>query len=254
MTAAKVMDTISRLPGCSGQAANAGSTYTHVKMEDASTLFLFQSQNVQTFGFVCQSTNGQNRGPVWKTQSFLSKRNLYGHLLAGLLWERQFEKVLLEHGWEKVFNWECLFVNRAKGLFLSVYVDDIKLAGKTENIEPTWKILMEDVDLGEPTSLPDHVYMVCTQRKCQISNDIVDDYRSMFESRISAGAKENYRPYLQGNLIQKQYLHGPMTWKVTQRNVWKDIANMRINRLNSYTKLQRHAWITINLKKKKLSQ
>ena len=29
------------------------------------------------------------------------ERNLYGHLLAGLLWERQFEKVLLEHGWEK---------------------------------------------------------------------------------------------------------------------------------------------------------
>ena len=28
-------------------------------------------------------------------------RNLYGHHLAGLLWEKQFEKVLLEHGWEK---------------------------------------------------------------------------------------------------------------------------------------------------------
>ena len=30
------------------------------------------------------------------------ERNLYGHPLAGLLWERHFEKVLLEHGWEKV--------------------------------------------------------------------------------------------------------------------------------------------------------
>ena len=55
------------------------------------------------------------------------ERNLYGHPLAGLLWERQFEKVLLKHGWEKVSNWECLFVHREKGLFLSVYVDDIKL-------------------------------------------------------------------------------------------------------------------------------
>ena len=52
--------------------------------------------------------------------------NLYGHPLAGLLWERQFVKVLLEHGWEKVPTWECLFVIREKGLFLSVYVDDIK--------------------------------------------------------------------------------------------------------------------------------
>ena len=43
------------------------------------------------------------------------ERNLYGHPLAGLLWERQFEKVLLKHGWEKVPNCECLFVNREKG-------------------------------------------------------------------------------------------------------------------------------------------
>ena len=58
------------------------------------------------------------------------ERNLYGHPLAGLLWERQFENILLKHGWEKIPNWECLFVHREKGLFLSVYVDDIKLAGK----------------------------------------------------------------------------------------------------------------------------
>ena len=48
------------------------------------------------------------------------ERNLYGHPFAGLLWERQFEKVLLERGWEKVPNWECLFVHREKRLFLSV--------------------------------------------------------------------------------------------------------------------------------------
>ena len=31
----------------------------------------FKSRNVQTFGFVYHDTNGQNHGPVWKTQSFL---------------------------------------------------------------------------------------------------------------------------------------------------------------------------------------
>ena len=30
------------------------------------------------------------------------ERNLYGHPLAGLLWERQFEEILLELGWENV--------------------------------------------------------------------------------------------------------------------------------------------------------
>ena len=36
---AKIMDIISRLPGCDGQAADAVSAYTQVKMEDAHKLF-----------------------------------------------------------------------------------------------------------------------------------------------------------------------------------------------------------------------
>ena len=49
---------------------------------------------------------------------------------------------------------------------------------------------MKDVDFGEPTSFLDHVYVGCTQRECQISQDIVDSYRNMIESKISAGTKE----------------------------------------------------------------
>ena len=47
---------------------------------------------------------------------------------------------------------------------------------------------MKGVDLGEPTSFLDHVFLGCTQRECQISKDIVYSYKNMFESRISAGA------------------------------------------------------------------
>ena len=71
MTAAKVMDIISRLPGCDGQAADAVSAYTQVKMEDAPKLLKIPNRNVQTFGFVYHDTNGLNHGPVSKTQLFL---------------------------------------------------------------------------------------------------------------------------------------------------------------------------------------
>ena len=57
------------------------------------------------------------------------ERNLYGHPLAGLFWERQFEEVVLELGWEKVRICECPFVHRQQVLFLSLYVNDFKLAG-----------------------------------------------------------------------------------------------------------------------------
>ena len=70
-----------------------------------------------------------------------------------------------------------------------MYVDDIKLAGKKQNLDPMWKVLKE-VDLGEPTSFLDHENLCCTQRQCEIIEDIVDNYRTMFESRISAGGLE----------------------------------------------------------------
>ena len=52
---------------------------------------------------------------------------------------------------------------RRLGLFLSVYVDDIKLAGKKQNLDPMWKVLNKEVDLGEPTSFLDHENLGCTR-------------------------------------------------------------------------------------------
>ena len=48
---------------------------------------------------------------------------------------------------------------------------------------------MQEVNLDEPTSFLDHVYLVRIQRECEKSKDIVDNYRTMFESRIFAGAR-----------------------------------------------------------------
>ena len=120
MTAAKVIDIIYRLPGCAGQAADAVSASTHVKMEDAPKLLKIPKSE-------CPDTWIRLPQHKWpKSWSSMEdpvvplERNLCGHLLAGLLWERQFEKVLLKYEWEKVSNWECLFVHREEGLFLSV--------------------------------------------------------------------------------------------------------------------------------------
>ena len=100
------------------------------------------------------------------------------------IWENLIE-VRLGEGFQL---WMLFSGTVTKGLFLSVYVDDIKLAGKKQNIDPMWKVLNTEVDLGEPTSFPDHVFLGCTQRQCEISKDMVDNYRTMFEIRNSAGA------------------------------------------------------------------
>ena len=192
MTAAKVMNIISRLPSCAGQAADAVSAYAQVKMEDAPKLLKIPKSECPDIWIRLPRHKWPKSWSSMEDAVVPLERNLYGHPLAGLLWERQFEKILLKHGWEKVSNWEYSFVHREKGLFLSVYVDDIKLAGNKQNIDPMWNVLNKEVDLGEPTSFLDHVYLGCTQRQCEISKDIVDNYRTMFESRISAGATEEW--------------------------------------------------------------
>ena len=75
MTAAKVMDIISRLPGRAGQAADAVSAYTHVKMEDAPKLLKIPKSECPDIWIRLPRHKWQNHGPVWKTQSFLLSEN-----------------------------------------------------------------------------------------------------------------------------------------------------------------------------------
>ena len=122
---AKVSDVIPRLPDCDGQAADVVWAYTQVKLEDAPEIAQkFQSQNVHIlyiyiYGHVFHDIHDQYRGQISKVQWFFSKRNLHGHPLADLLWERQFEEVQLGLGWRKVSNYVCLFI-RKKEIISSV--------------------------------------------------------------------------------------------------------------------------------------
>ena len=132
-------------------------------------------------------------------------------------------------------NWESLFVNRERGLFLSVCVDDIKLAGKsrTSDLENSH----ERRWFGESTSFLDHVYLDWTSRKCQISKDFVNNHTNMFESKISAGATEK---------LPETRSHGE-TWC---RNKTSFHANFPIKTTEQFFKVATPC--INNLKKKKL--
>ena len=141
---------------------------------------------------------------------------------------------------EQVPNWECLFVHRKQGCFLSVHVDDIKMAWTKENMAPMWKKLMKHSDLDEPTSFLDHVYLGCIQRECKSNVTILEQFSKMFESRISVGATEK----LQGckNVTQRRS-HGLTTWKDMLKTASKGIVNWQRRRKSNYTKFQLHAWM-----------
>ena len=113
----------------------AVSAYTQVKMEDAHKLLKFPKSECPDIWIRLPRQKWLKSWSSIEDPVVPLKRNLYGHPLAGLLWERQIEKVLLEHGWRKVPNGECLFLSLEKGLFLSVHVGEIKLAGKNRKHE-----------------------------------------------------------------------------------------------------------------------
>ena len=159
--------------GCDGQAADAVSAYTQVKMEDAHKLLKIPKSECPDIWIRLP----RHKWPIsWSSMEDpvdLLERNLYGHPLAGLPWERQLEKILLKYGWEKVSNCECLFVHGGKEKQWSV-------------VESTQQRSWFGSTNIFPRSCISGMYsktMWNEQRYC-------GQYRTMFESRISAGGLE----------------------------------------------------------------
>ena len=82
MTAAKIMDIIS-----SQVALDKQQTQYQLIPSENGRCSLIPKRNVQTFGFVYHDTNGQNHGPVWKTQSFL-----LSEICTDILWQDYYGK------------------------------------------------------------------------------------------------------------------------------------------------------------------
>ena len=248
MTAAKVMDIISRLPGCAGQAADAVSAYTQVKWSMHPNYWKFPNRNVQTFGFVYQNDKWPKSWSSMEDPVVPLERHLYGHPLAGLLWERQFEKVMLEHGWEESSKLGMLIRHQRTGLFLSVYLDDIKLAGKETEHRPNVENTRERRLFGRADIIPWPCLFLLYPSGMRNEQRCCGKYRNMFESRISAGSMEklSVSGKSDANISSWSFDMEGHAKKCVQRN-----CELAQKKLNSYTESQHHALTTTNSRKKK---
>ena len=80
MTAAKIMDIISRLPGFDGQAADAVSAYTQVKMEDAHKLLEIPKSECPHIWIRLPRHKWPKSWSSMEYPVVPLERNLYGHL------------------------------------------------------------------------------------------------------------------------------------------------------------------------------
>ena len=184
MAAAKTLDAIAHMPNCGGENSDAIGAYTQVVLDDMT-------------GISCTETwisLPSNRRPAsWSqyTDPVCRLRlNLYGHPLAGLYWEKHCQQQLFTLGFEKITGWECLYVHRTKKLFLSVYVDDFKMAGLKVNLKPMWTLLQSKLDLDPPTALHGNVYLGCTQWDFLAPYDEIKIKTTLFHSLFASNPSE----------------------------------------------------------------
>ena len=238
MTTAKVMDIISRLPGCASSGCriclypgvNGRCSQIIENSQIGMPRHLDSSTTTQMAKIIVQY--GRPSCSSWAK----SVRSSFGRTVMGkAIWENPFEVRL----------GECMFpVGNAfsftvkKGYFYLCVWMTLKLAGKKQNIDPMWKVLNKDVDLGEPTSFLDHVYLGCVQRQW---NKHRCCWQLQIHVWIQGFRRSKWKTFILG---QSSYFFMVLRCgRSCQEHVWNDIASWQTGRLNNSTKCLHHALI-----------
>ena len=130
---------------------------THASQNERCTsIFHLSGEMFQWFGSDYRAHEDPNIGNQLTIQFLPLERNLHGHPLAGL-------------PWEKVPGWECLYVHRKKAEILDSECWRHEMAGQTQNM-PKICATAKETDLEDPVSFTDQVCLGCTQRAAQVNN------------------------------------------------------------------------------------
>jgi hypothetical protein len=108
---------------------------------------------------------------------------LYGHPEAGAHWERHLEKIVREMGGDRVPSHPSLFFFPEKKLLLTIYVDDLLLAGPEESHAAFWATLEKKVNIEPPEDLDRYLGRYHTFKEC---DRLPYDLMAHFASPIQA--------------------------------------------------------------------
>ena len=140
-------------------------------------------------------------------------------------------------------NWECMSVHRKQGLFLSVYMDDIKMAGKKQNMAPMWKNWWNMLILLNPH----HFFTMCTWDALSVNANRMKHYWTTYDdvwstyfcwsNRKITGMRKTSRT--NGSVVPR---HGGICSKM-RRAVW---GFGKREKSSSKTMFQVFAWMITN--------
>jgi hypothetical protein len=85
---------------------------------------------------------------------------LYGHPDAGIMWEQHCDTHVREAGFMPVGEeWPSMYFHKEMKLLLVIYVDDLKLAGPSQNLTKGWELLRSKLRIEPETDLG--LYLGC---------------------------------------------------------------------------------------------
>ena len=161
VTGIKTLDAVARLPGRSGENRDAEQAYIQANLGGPPTLVSLPPDQWP------QSWRNKFRRPVVRL-----KLALYGHPLARLYWEQKTHDCIKKCGLEPVPDWECIFNNTKLQLMLGIYVDDVKLVGKSSNLDEGWRHVEQHIAFGART--PFSEFLGSKQRDIALPADLLD--------------------------------------------------------------------------------
>ena len=93
---------------------------------------------------------------------------LYGHPDAGIMWEQHCDTHVREAGFMPVGEeWPPMYFHKEMKLLLVIYVDDLKLAGPSQNLTKGWELLRSKLRIEPETDLG--LYLGCFARQRNLS-------------------------------------------------------------------------------------
>ena len=139
----------------------------------------------------------------------------------------------------------CSF-NRKTRLFLSIHVDDMKMAGKKDNIAPMWKKLMKN-----RWSCWTHIISWSRIFGMQTEWNYWGTYKDVW---LTFFCWSNWKFTRVGKTLTQKQSRGPTRWKYMLGNALSEIAIWHTKRPNRFTKSQVLACMITNSRRKNSNQ
>ena len=121
-----------------------------------------------------------------------------------------------------------------------------KMAGKKQNLNRLWKKSMELLDVVQPTSLLDHVYLGCSQNECKSPDTYFDEY-------VKCSNHESPQEQLKSDLFEQS--HAKMiafSYEKTCEEMHATTLRIGKQKRQQFFKVSTHCWDDHNFKKEEL--